>query len=179
MLERLERENLFVIALDDERRWYRYHHLFADFLRSRLQREQPERIRELHRRAAAFYEQNGWMSEAVRHALAAQEHDRAADLVEHVARKMWNRGEVVTLLGWLEALPEETKRRRPQLLLQYSAALLWAGRLDDVEPLVLEIERAVGVSGEGRDEDLWTSADEPLRRVLLGGVAATRPGALT
>jgi LuxR family transcriptional regulator, maltose regulon positive regulatory protein len=174
MLERLEHDNLFVIALDDERRWYRYHHLFADVLRSRLQGEQPERIRELHHRAAAWYEQNGWTSEAVRHALAAQEHDRAADLVERVARKMWNRGEVMTLLSWLEALPEETKRRRPQLLLQYSAALLWAGRLDDVEPLVREIERAVGVSGEGRDEDLQSSADEPLRRVLLGFLAAVR-----
>jgi LuxR family transcriptional regulator, maltose regulon positive regulatory protein len=174
MLERLEHDNLFVIALDDERRWYRYHHLFADVLRSRLQREQPERIRELHRRAAAWYERNGWMSEAIRHALAAQEHDRAADLVEQVARKMWNRGEAMTLLGWLEALPEETKRWRPQLLLQYSAALLWVGQLDDVEPLVREIERAVGVSGEGRDEDLRPSADEPLRQVLLGGIAAVR-----
>jgi LuxR family maltose regulon positive regulatory protein len=174
MLKRLEYDNLFVIALDDERRWYRYHHLFADVLRSRLQREQPEKIRELHRRAAEWYEQNGWTSEAVRHALAAQEHDRAADLVEHVARKLWNRGEVMTLLGWLEELPEETRRRRPQLLLQYSAALLWVGRLDDVEPLVQEIERAVGVSEQGRDENLRTSADEPLRQILLGGAAATR-----
>src|SRR5829696_666431 len=174
MLERLERENLFVIALDDERHWYRYHHLFANVLRSRLQREHPERIRKLHRQAAAWYERNDWTSEAVRHALVAQEHDRAADLVEHVARKMWNRGQVMTLLGWLEALPEETRRRRPQLLLQYSAALLWVGRLDDVEPLLREIERAVGVSGEGRDEGLQPSADEPLRQVLLGGVAATR-----
>jgi LuxR family maltose regulon positive regulatory protein len=80
----------------------------------------------------------------------------------------------MTLLGWLEALPEETKRRRPQLLLQYAAALLWVGRLDDVEPIAREIERAVGVSGEGRDDDLRPSADETLRRVLLGGVAATR-----
>src|SRR3712207_2783022 len=80
----------------------------------------------------------------------------------------------MTLLGWLEALPEETKRRRPQLLLQYSAALLWVGRLDDVEPLVREIERAVGLSGEGRDEDPRPSADETIRQVLLGGVAATR-----
>ncbi|MDQ5818576.1 MAG: helix-turn-helix transcriptional regulator, partial [Actinomycetota bacterium] len=124
MLERLEHENLFVIALDDERQWYRYHHLFADVLRSRLHGEQPERIRELHRRAAAWYERNGWTSEAIRHALAAQDHDRAADLVEDVARKMWFRGEVMTLLGWLEALPEETRRRRPQLLFQYSATLL-------------------------------------------------------
>src|SRR5918994_2470582 len=97
MLERLERVNLFVVAFDDERRWYRYHHLFADFLRSRLQRGQPEGMRELHLRAAEWYEQNGWTSEAIRHALAAQEHDRAADLVEHVARKLWNRGEVMTL----------------------------------------------------------------------------------
>src|SRR5829696_6195098 len=174
MLERLERENLFVIALDDERRWYRYHHLFADVLRSRLQREQPEKIRELHRRAAAWYERNGWTSEAVRHALAAQEHDRAANLVEQVARKMWLRAEIMTLLGWLEELPEETRRRRPQLLLQYSAALLWVGRLDDVELLVQEIERVLGVSGEGRDEDLQPSADEPLRQVLLGFFAAVR-----
>jgi LuxR family maltose regulon positive regulatory protein len=174
MLERLEHDNLFVIALDDERRWYRYHHLFADVLRSRLQREQPDIIRELHRRAAAWYEQNGWISEAIRHALAAQEHDRAADLVERVARRMWNRGEVMTLLGWLEALPDETKLRRPQLLLQYSAALLWVGRLDEVEPLVREIERAVGVSGQGHDEDPRPSADDPLRQVLLGGAAATR-----
>ena len=174
MLERLEHDNLFVIALDDERHWYRYHHLFADVLRSRLQREQPERIRELHRRAAAWYERNGWTSEAIRHALAAQENDRAADLVEHVARKMWNRGEVMTLLGWLEALPEEVMRRRSQLLLQYSAALLWVGQLDDVEPLVREIERAVGVSEQGRDEGLRPSTDEPLRQVLLGGAAATR-----
>jgi LuxR family maltose regulon positive regulatory protein len=174
MLERLEHDNLFLIALDDERRWYRYHHLFADFLRSRLQRGQPERMRELHRRAAEWYERNGWTSEAVRHALAAQEHDRAADLVEQVARKMWLRAEIMTLLGWLEELPEETRRRRPQLLLQYSAALLWVGRLDDVELLVQEIERVLGVSGEGRDEDLQPSADEPLRQVLLGFFAAVR-----
>ena len=80
----LERENLFVVALDDERRWYRYHHLFAEFLRSRLQREHPERIRELHRRAAAWYQRNDWTSEAVGHALAAQDHLRAAYFVEHV-----------------------------------------------------------------------------------------------
>ena len=174
MLERLERENLFVVALDDERHWYRYHHLFADFLRSRLQREQPERRTELHRRAAAWYERHGWTSEAVGHALAAQDHDRAADFVEHVVREMWSRGEVMTLLGWLETFPEETKRRRPQLLFQYAAALLWVGRLDYIEPLVREIERAVGVSEEDRDEDSRSSADETPRQLLLGGVAAIR-----
>ena len=169
MLEMLERENLFVVALDDERRWYRYHHLFAEFLRSRLQREHPERIRELHRRAAAWYQRNDWTSEAVGHALAAQDHLRAAYFVEHVVDEMWSRGEVMTLLSWLEALPEEVMRRRPQLLMQYAAALLWVGRLDDVEPLVREIELAVGVN-----EDPRPSADETLRQRLLGGVAAIR-----
>jgi LuxR family transcriptional regulator, maltose regulon positive regulatory protein len=174
MLERLEHDNLFVIALDDERHWYRYHHLFADVLRSRLQREQPERIRELHRRAAAWYERHGWTPEAIRHALAAQDHDRAADFVQQVAEEMWSRGEVLTLLGWLEALPGETKHHRPQLLIQYAAVLLWVGQVDEVEPLARKIEHAAGVSGEGRDEDLQPSADETLRRHLLGSVAAIR-----
>jgi LuxR family transcriptional regulator, maltose regulon positive regulatory protein len=172
MLERLERDNLFVVALDDERRWYRYHHLFADFLRARLQREHPERIRELHRRAATWYEQSGLTSEAVEHALAAEDHERAADLVERVVGEMWFRGEVLTLLGWLEALPERAMRRWPALLLQYAGVLTWIGRLDDAEPLVREVERLVG--GESRDEDQWPGADEAHRRFLLGGIAAIR-----
>jgi LuxR family maltose regulon positive regulatory protein len=100
MLVRLDHENLFVVALDDERRWYRYHHLFADFRRIRLERESPERVSELHCRAAAWYERNGLTSEAVGHALAAKDHERAADLVEQVIGEMWSRGEVMTLLGW-------------------------------------------------------------------------------
>src|SRR3712207_4764187 len=99
MLEELERENLFVFALDEERRWYRYHHLFADFLRSRLEREIPERVPELHCRAAEWYEQNGLTSEAVGHALAAEDYERAAELVEQVIGEMWFRAEVITLLG--------------------------------------------------------------------------------
>ena len=71
MLEALERANLFVVPLDDRRRWYRYHHLFADVLRARLLDEQPEQVPELHRRASAWYERNGERSEAIRHALAA------------------------------------------------------------------------------------------------------------
>src|SRR5829696_5920614 len=88
MLERLEKENLFVVALDEERRWYRYHHLFADFLRTRLERESPERISDLHLQAASWYEQNGWASEAVGHALAAEDYERAAELVERVVGEM-------------------------------------------------------------------------------------------
>jgi LuxR family transcriptional regulator, maltose regulon positive regulatory protein len=174
MLERLERDNLFVVALDDERRWYRYHHLFADFLRTRLERESPEPIKELHGRAAAWYEQNGLTSEAVGHALAAEDHERAADLVERVVGEMWFRGEVMTLLGWLETLPERAKHRRPRLLLEHATALMWVGRLEGVESLVREAERIVDGAAEDSGEGPPSSAENIHRRYLLGYAAATR-----
>ncbi len=106
------------------------------------------------------------------HALAAEDYERAADLVERRAVDVWFRGEVLTLLSWLEALPEGAMRRRPTLLLQYAGVLMWVGRLDDVEPLVQEVERALGVGGEGRDLHPRPGMDEALRQLLLGGVAA-------
>jgi LuxR family transcriptional regulator, maltose regulon positive regulatory protein len=174
MLERLEKDNLFVVALDEERHWYRYHHLFADFLRTRLERESPERIKELHCRAAVWYEQNGLISEAVGHALAAEYHERAADLVEQVIGKMWFRGEVMTLLGWLEALPETAKRRRPRLLLEHATALMVVGRLNDVEPLLREAEHTAG--GDSREDSVEhpVGTEDAHRRYLLGYVAAIR-----
>lgn len=165
MLERLERENLFVVALDEERRWYRYHRLFADFLRDRLAREGPERRAPLHLRASEWYEENGLVAEAVRHALTAEDHERAADLVERVVGEVWFRGEAATLLDWLEALPEAAKRRRPRLLLEQATALMWVGRLDGVEPLVREAERVVGT--------IW-DAGNIHRRYLTGYAAAAR-----
>src|SRR5918999_3714518 len=115
MLERLERDNLFVFALDEERRWYRYHHLFAEFLRGRLMRERPESTGELHLRASGWYEGNGHLSEAVGHALSAPDHDLAARLIEEGVEGAVERGEGTTALRWLEALPPEAKRRRPRL----------------------------------------------------------------
>ena len=82
MLEALERGNLFVVPLDDKRQWYRYHHLFADVLQARLMEEQPNQVPTLHRRASEWYEQNGSPSDAIRHALAAEDFERAAGLVE-------------------------------------------------------------------------------------------------
>jgi LuxR family maltose regulon positive regulatory protein len=173
MLERLERDNLFVVALDDERRWYRYHHLFSDFLKSRLEREKPGLVGELHLRAAAWYEQSGRTFEAVGHALASGDHDRAADLVERAIGQTWFRGEVLTLLGWLEALPEGAKRRRPRLLLEHATALMWVGRLEGVESLLREAERIVETAAEG-SEGPPPSAEDIHRRYLLGYAAAAR-----
>ncbi len=149
-LETLERENLFVVALDDERRWYRYHHLFADFLRGRLGHENPELTGELHLRASAWYEEHGHLAEAIGHALSAPDHGLAVRLIGEGSRLAWSRGEVPTVLRWLEALPAEAKRRRPRLNLQQAMALALTGRLDDAESLLDEIERRIEATGEDR-----------------------------
>lgn len=141
MLEKVERENLFVVALDDERRWYRYHHLFADFLRGRLMAESPERARELHLEASGWYEENGSIAEAINHAFSASDHDLAARLVEHGVKGAWSRGEGPTVLRWVSALSDEAKRRRPRLILEHAQALSLVGRLDESEPLLDEGER--------------------------------------
>jgi len=148
MLERLERENLFVIALDDERHWYRYHHLFTEFLRGRLMRERPESTGDLHLRASGWYEDNGHLPEAVGHALSAPDHDLAARLIEEGVEGAVERGEGTTALRWLEALPTEAKRLRPRLFVEHAVALVITGRPDDAEPLLKEAERAAEADGE-------------------------------
>jgi LuxR family maltose regulon positive regulatory protein len=115
ILAQLEQANLFLFPLDDERHWYRYHHLFADLLRQLLQREARNRMPELHRRAGEWYEQSGLIPEAVSHVIAAGEFERAAYLVEQAAWPMLTRGECTALLGWLDALPDDAVRARPRL----------------------------------------------------------------
>jgi LuxR family transcriptional regulator, maltose regulon positive regulatory protein len=161
MLERLERENLFVVLLDDDRVWYRYHHLFADFLRARLRRESPELAGELQLLASGWYENNGQVAEAIGHALSAPDHERAARLIEREVKQAWSRGEGPTVLRWLEALPAGAKRRRPRLFLQHAQALVLIGQPDDVELLLKEAERAAEAPGQDR-------------RFLLGFASAVR-----
>jgi LuxR family maltose regulon positive regulatory protein len=148
MLERLERENLFVIPLDDERRWYRYHHLFRDFLRSRLMREGPESMGKLHLRASCWYEKNGHLAEAIGHALSAPDYDLAARLIEEGVQGAVERGEGTTALRWLETLPTRAKRLRPRLFVEHAVALVITGRPDDAKPLLKEAERTAEVEGE-------------------------------
>ena len=162
-LERLERENLFVVPLDDERRWYRYHHLFADFLRGRLGYESPELAGELHLRASGWFEDNGHLAEAIGHALSAPDHERAAHLIEQGIKEAWSRGEGPTILGWLEALPTGAKRCRPRLITEHALALVLTGRPNDAEPFLQEAERAASEGTIGTD-----------RRYLLGLASAVR-----
>jgi LuxR family transcriptional regulator, maltose regulon positive regulatory protein len=172
-LERLERENLLVVPLDDDRVWYRYHHLFTDFLRGRLERESPERTVELHLCASEWYEENALVAEAVDHALSAGDHERASRLMESSVGQTWYRGEVMTLLGWLRKMPKEAMLRRPLLLVWYAAALMLVGRYDGVESLLREAEGAVGGAGEGDGEEP-PGADEADPQHVLATAAAVR-----
>jgi len=143
MLGALEQRNLFVVALDDQRRWFRYHHLFADVLQAHLEDEQPELALELHRRASEWHEREGDRNEAIRHALAARDFDRTAELVEKALPAMRKARQETTLRGWVEGLPDDVVRRRPVLNVTYAGALLASGEVAGVEGRLDEAERQV------------------------------------
>jgi LuxR family maltose regulon positive regulatory protein len=171
MLEGLDRDNLFLMPLDGERRWYRYHRLFADLLRSRLGREQAT---PLHRRASTWYENNGFTGEAIGHSVAAQDFKRAARLVEASGMAMLMRGEMTTLLRWLAALPEALVVIRPWLNVYYAWALLLTGQVEAVEPRLAEAETAVGDRGIAEIRDAGGAEVAVHEAPLLGHVAAIR-----
>ncbi|NRS50597.1 LuxR C-terminal-related transcriptional regulator [Brevibacillus sp. HB2.2] len=169
-LEFLERANLFIVPLDSERRWYRYHHLFADLLRQRLRQRfsstigECERIlAELHTRASIWYEDNGFEMEAFHHAVVANDLSRAARLVEGERMPLLFRGGVVPVLNWLESLPREELDVRPALWVMYASALLMTGQITGVEPKLLAAEKAM--QGMGQDAGA---------RDTLGHIAAIR-----
>ena len=125
-LEQMERANLFLIALDEAREWYRYHHLFAQVLQHRLKQTAPARIPELHRRASEWFQEQHLSAEAIQHALAGHDTERATDLIASEADALLKRGEHTTLYRWLEQLPEEQILARPALALQRAHALVYA-----------------------------------------------------
>jgi LuxR family maltose regulon positive regulatory protein len=133
ILESLEAANLFIIPLDDERRWHRYHRLFADLLRRQLWRESGELAPELHRRASRWYEAKGLYPDAVSHALAAGDEERAAELIGWTGWAMLARGEMRALLGWLDSLSQDLVGSQLQLGVLRTWALALTGRWDDVE----------------------------------------------
>ena len=172
MLGALERRNLFVVPLDDQRRWYRYHHLFADVLQARLEDEQPGRAPELHRRASEWYEREGQRTEAIRHALAARDFERTAELVEGALPAMRMARQETALLSWAEALPDGLVRRRPVLSVSFAGALLATGELSGVEGRLGDAERQVmpliggdGAASSARVAELAFVDEGELRRV--------------
>jgi LuxR family transcriptional regulator, maltose regulon positive regulatory protein len=148
LLEEIDRANLFLVPLDEVRGWWRYHHLFADLLRARVAHERPERVPELHRAAAAWHEAHGFADDAVRHAVAAGEVVWAAKLVERHVEALLRRSEGATLTRWLAALPTETIHSRARLCLAQAVSAVVGSRLEAVEPLLADAERAVAATGD-------------------------------
>ena len=127
MLEQLELANLFLLPLDDERSWYRYHHLFAEALRFRLTQERPDLLPILHQRASAWFEHHGFIPDAANHAFAAKDFERAATLIEPILYQLFSQGPHTTVRQWLQALPEEVLFTRPSLCVLYAWAFLYVG----------------------------------------------------
>ena len=179
MLEALDRSNMFLVPLDVRRRWYRYHHLFADVLRARLLDEQHHLVPDLHRRASVWHEQHGEQSVAIGHALAGKDFQRAADLVEVAIPAMRQSRQDATLRGWVEALPDDLIRDRPVLSVGYAGVLLLSGELEGVESRLHDAERwlhPIAGTSEGRETPSTAAvvvADGELRR-LPGWIAIYR-----
>jgi LuxR family maltose regulon positive regulatory protein len=142
-LAQLEATNLFLMPLDDERQWYRYHHLFAELLRNQLLLSQQGRITELHLRASKWFEQEGLISEAINHALSAKDFERAASLVESVALTVVMQSHCPTVINWLNKLPGKMVSNRPWLCFAGALANQLAGNPDIVEPLLQSAESAM------------------------------------
>jgi LuxR family maltose regulon positive regulatory protein len=136
MLQHLEHENLFIISLDEERYWYRYHHLFRDLLAMRLKRTAPDTITILHRLAADWFTATGEIDQAVHHYIQGQDFEHAADLVEQHAHKLFVLGRLDQLLGWIQKLPAELSVRRPWLSVYQAWTLAFAGKNAEAENLI-------------------------------------------
>ncbi|HNT24002.1 MAG TPA: LuxR C-terminal-related transcriptional regulator [Anaerolineales bacterium] len=189
MLERLEAENLFLIPLDAERRWYRYHPLFADLLARQMQDAQPDLLPGLHQRAAGWYAQNGDDAAAVEHALAGQAFEQAATLVEHACFTLLARSEIATLVSWMRSLPDGTIRTHPWLCVLDAWLLILTGqagtieaRLQSAEALfsglpVAEATRLQGYAAAIRAQICFIQGAAPLAvqhaRVALERLAST------
>ena len=166
-LELLEQANLFIIPLDAERRWYRYHHLLADLLRQRLRQTRLDQIPKLHNQASEWYEQNRFIDEAIEYALRAKAFTRAANLIEKVAKAAWGGGEDTKLRRWLDGLPTETLAANLQLCIFYAWTLLATGQQEMAEQNLIVVEQSLNSSTLLTDQN-----SEKMK--LQGRMAATR-----
>ncbi len=140
VLEYLERANLFLVPLDDERIWYRYHHLFADLLRARLHQAQPDLVPLLHIRASAWLEQKGFITEAIHHLFAAHEIGRAADLIERYGPARWAESDP-SVFQMADSLPPEMLLARPKIGLYQAWLLIIQGHIEKALPLLNDMAR--------------------------------------
>ncbi len=178
ILAQLEQTNMFLVHLDDERRWYRYHHLFADLLRGRIKHTQPDLVPALHRRASEWFENIELIEEAVVHANAGEDYKRAARLVEQNAMQMIIHGKHPVVYRWLEELPGELVRARPWLCIYQAWMCYWIGMREGVEECLQNAEQAlesISMPSEGEKR----SAKVPIpteseRQHIAGYIAAIK-----
>jgi LuxR family maltose regulon positive regulatory protein len=140
LLERLEHANLFIFPLDQSCSWYRYHQLFADLLRQRLNVTESVSQIELHRQASQWFQREGLITESIQHALAARDWETAAKMIQNDAVNMLSGGELMTLIGWLKALPNEVIFTHPELCQNYGWALTLTGQLDAADIYLQQAE---------------------------------------
>lgn len=165
ILDNLQSANLFVVALDESRKWFRYHHLFSDLLRDRLQKTHPDLVPVLHRRASAWFERQGLTFEAIQHALAAHDLEYAANLIESVAVPLMSEGKISAPQSWLEKLPEEVILSRPWLCIGLANVRSARGQLTDVRPLVEAAESLLSRHGKDGTRD-GSQSDRSIRNHL-------------
>ncbi len=178
-LEQLERANLFVVSLDTQRHWYRYHALFAEALRHRLEQTQPAFVPILHHRASQWYAKLGHLNEAICHAITAQDWQWAADLIEQVYPRIWGNSEHAMLRRWLEKLPAEVMRSRPRLCLAYAKTLFMVSSYTTIDRWLQDAETALrgtspALTNETAESGAVSLSDQHERDNLSGEIASYR-----
>jgi len=172
MLEKLDRENLFIIPLDNQGQWYRYHHLFGDLLKNRAEQFPAKEILNLHRKAAAWFDAHQQPYEAIGHALDARDYNLAINMMVKATPALAMRSEVGKLLEWLSALPKDLKTSNPRIPLMYAWAHFFMTDIDAVEPHVQDALLALGV--ENYDAENWLDPILPQMVEILGQVNALK-----
>jgi len=176
-LEALERGNLFIIPLDSERQWYRYHHLFADLLRQRLNQTQPEKALSLHSSASKWYEQQGLNGEAIEHALQSENYEQATQMINEHIEEMWRQGKLGMLLRWFEKLPEEYINNSPNLCIYFAWNLFTKGDQEKAEHILQFIEKKLDVHSDFPPEkplEKRKTSAQLFEKIVRGRVAAIR-----
>ncbi|MHC1739781.1 MAG: LuxR C-terminal-related transcriptional regulator [Anaerolineaceae bacterium] len=164
-LEYIERANLFIAPLDNERGWYRYHHLFRDLLLNNLMNSNPGLVQELHRRASHWFADQNLPEEAIAHMLAAGDYDRAAVLVEQTAQQLDMENRLMAIAHWIDAIPDKVVGAHPWLCIYRAWGYQWMGRRDSVEPWLNAGEASLPPAPDKTDNE---------RNHLLGHMAAIR-----
>jgi LuxR family transcriptional regulator, maltose regulon positive regulatory protein len=179
ILEALHQANLFTIALDEDGTWYRYHHLFRDVLRLRLQQSQSELIPALHGRASRWFEAQGFLDEAIEHALAARELRRAGDLIVGAFLHLWKQSSFGTLRRWIDKLPEAAFRQHPDLVFWSAVLLTFTGQLELAEARLELAEAQDHASSPAADSQPDVSRQHRGRIAMLRGILAARRGSVS